>query len=149
MKGYILAEVYLDVDNKESTGKALGMDSSRKGFDLGIEINSGLKFNAGGAEISQYGSIESIPEHHEVTDVLTTYDVNSRSSVGRKIKSGYTSGGSNEARTTIQRHKLIVKVPYDQVGLKSGDTVRMCFVDHTMKFFKDDKVSADADLTLD
>jgi hypothetical protein len=53
-----------------------------------------------------------------------------------------------QGKMSMKGRKMVVEVPYEQLGLKRGQQVRICFVDHMMEFFTDGRVSSDALLEL-
>ncbi len=150
MRGYHVAEVFFDVDGNEATGQGSSMMSDRPGFDVELEIATGVEVQRkDGLGGSVHGNVSATPQPHQKLAPFVTYDVVSRGGAGENTSIVLEPGPARAKKDCeIRSRKLIIRVPYEELGLKRRQKVRMCYDDAMIDAFDAGRISTDARLTL-
>ncbi len=150
MHGYIVAEIFFDVDGDELTGQGSSISDDRPGFDIGLEIATGVEIKGkDGSQGAVHGNVSATPQPDQSLAPFVTYDVVDRGEAGVSTKIVREPSPQRIMKDCeIRGRKLIIRVPYKELGLKRRQKVRMCFEDCMISAFDAGRVSTDARLTL-
>jgi len=147
MRGYLVAEVFFDVDGNERTGRGPSTSQDRTGFDIGLEIVTGIEIkDKDGAQGAVHGNVSATPQPGQSLAPFVTYDV-----INRGVDAAIDLAPSPlrvDKDCEVRGSKLTLRVAYEELGLERRQKVRMCFDDSMISAFDEGRVSVDARLTL-
>ena len=150
MRGYLVTEIFFDVDGNERTGRGSAMSPDRAGFDMGLEVATGVEIKGQDGSLGAvHGNVSATPQRGQSLAPFVTYDVVDRGAPGTSptvVRAPSPERGQKDCE--IRGRKLIIRVSYEELGLKRRQKVRMCFEDCMISAFDAGRVSTDARLTL-
>jgi hypothetical protein len=141
-------ELGLDIDDDATTGFKFGFGRKSTGYDFTMQVITGVEVKSANSSQTVSGSVEVATGPGRVGTPVVSCSVQPRSPLATKIASKHQGSLSLRVRSEIRGKKLIVRVPYERLGLERRKDVRVCVADPTIRMFGSRSLSPDALLTL-
>jgi hypothetical protein len=113
--GGLLAEYFIDVDNNLETG-ATPSEHKKSGYDVGIRIMLGYITEK--TKVAGSGNVKT-------NEIISNYATFAPKAMNKSLST--LSWIKTDERTTLGEDIVKIRIPYGWFGLKSGDTVRICY----------------------
>jgi hypothetical protein len=135
-----LLNVYIDSDNKAASGGKPNWANEAgrplEGYDFTVDIALGYVFKTPGTDSSGWAAGDTIININKV-QIEKSFGKFSISKINQgsdgrdfSYKNPDISGDEGMKRTQIAGEKLTIELPYEWLGLKAGDTIRLCIRDY-------------------
>jgi hypothetical protein len=145
-----MVELYIDTDNNAGTGgtPAASGDSPRplEGYDVYIVATPSLMYKEkDGTKGAISGNTFIDTDEQEPLEYYATYFIKQVPAAESAVEFDTKTWHQNKRRySSVTSDTLNIRVPYEWLGLKAGDTVRLCFKEMgqgagTGKSFSEDK----------
>lgn len=150
-----MAEVYIDTDNDASTGgpPPVSGDATRQltGYDVYVSAMPSLKYKKkDGTEGAVSGDTFMDTKTHEMTGYYAMYFIKQVPATGKALEFNTQTWHANKRKySSAQGKTLELSVPYEWIGVKAGNTVRICYRDMAQAPASGKSVSEDKLLKLE
>jgi|GEM_PF-2842541 len=128
-----MAEVYIDTDNSTGTGGAPpvsgGASRPLKGYDVYVSAMPSLKYkNKNGTEGAVSGDTFIDTKNQEMTGYGATYFIKKVPTKDNALEFDTKLWHANKSKySSAKGDTFDMRIPYAWLGLKPGDTVRICY----------------------
>ena len=153
-----LLNVYIDSDNSAATGGkprwASEADRPLEGYDFTVDVALGYAFKILGTDSPGWSSGDTFVNINKVKveKFFGKFSISKIEQGGDSRdfshKNPDLSGNEGMKRTQIVGEKLTIEIPCEWLGVKSGDTLRLCIKDYQEGTASGKSISQDRLLTL-